>query len=129
LAKKSLEKKILKKKPAEAGNLNIRQLYDHFGSLFGEPPDMDINYNNLTIEDSVLNDILDRDVQLYFPKNNNKSPGPYMLLSEVFKSTYDSFSLFLNKLFNRIFQCGEYHQSWEEGRITPILNRVILMTR
>jgi hypothetical protein len=72
--------------------------------LFGEPPEMDINNNNLTIEDNVLNDILNRDISeeeiraAVFSKIN-KSPGPEMLIS---------FPPFLYKLYNRIFQCGDH---------------------
>ena len=40
--------------------------------------------------------------------------------SEIFKISFDLISPFLLKLYNRLFQNGEYPRSWGEGIIVPI---------
>ena len=45
-------------------------------------------------------------------QNNNKSCGTDGLPVELFKHSFESTSTLLLKLFNRIFETGEYPSSW-----------------
>ena len=58
--------------------------------------------------------------QAVFHQKNNKSPGLDDIKSEIFKISFDLISPFLLKLYNRLFQNGEYPRSWGEGIIVPI---------
>lgn len=58
--------------------------------------------------------------QAVFHQKNNKSPGLDDIKSEIFKISFDLISPFLLKLYNRLFQNGEYPRPWGEGIIVPI---------
>ena len=55
-----------------------------------------------------------------FHQKNNKSPGIDHLNAELFKISLDNIPPFLLKLYNRIFQNGDYPRSRGEGIIIPI---------
>ena len=56
-------------------------------------------------------------------QNNNKSPGEENLIAEIFKSGYDLLSPFLLKLYNKLFNSGQYPDSWANGIITPVYKK------
>ena len=53
-------------------------------------------------------------------QNNNKSPSPDQQIAEVFKSTFDIIWPLLGHIFNKIFETGQYPESWSNGIIIPI---------
>jgi hypothetical protein len=42
------------------------------------------------------------------------------LIAEIFKTSFELISLFLLKLYNKIFQHGYLPKNWTEGLIIPI---------
>ena len=56
-------------------------------------------------------------------QNNNKSTGEDNVIAEIFKSGNDSFSSFLLKLYNKLFNSSQYPDSWANGIITPVYKK------
>ena len=58
-----------------------------------------------------------------YSQNNNKTPGIDNIRSEIIKASYDVISPFLFKLYNHIFQTGDYPRSRGESIISPIFKK------
>ena len=122
-------KSKLKTKSPQSETLTAEDLLNHFKNVFGgdtrtqteaeqihtppspEPhahPELDVEFTIDELREAV------------FHQKNNKSPGLDGLNAELFKVSFDIISPFLLKLYNRLFQNGEYPQSLGEGIITPI---------
>lgn len=107
-----------------AENLNINDIYTHFENLYGS--DYQHADNNTFDRDTIGDDFLDKEIsydevrRVVFQQNNNKSSGVDSLPAEIFKYSFDKIGNFLTKLFNRLFENGEYPKSWGEGIIVPI---------
>ena len=113
---------ICKKKLKTAENLNVKDLYDHFKSLYST----DVVRETLNIDNSIIDDDLDREFTHHelrksvFSQNNNKSSGEDSLIAEIYKCSFDIISPFMLTLFNKIFQTGIYPNAWGSGTIIPI---------
>ena len=127
---KSIKSKFKAKSP-QSESLTAEDLLNHFKIVFAgdtgtpagpqqaqatqasEPrnnahPELDAEITEAELKEAV------------FHQKNNKSPGIDNLNAELFKISLDIISPFLLKLYNRIFQNGEYPRSWGEGIIIPI---------
>ena len=58
-----------------------------------------------------------------FSQNNNKSPGIDNIPSEIIKASYAFISPFLLSLYNKMYNNGEYPNSWGESIIYPIFKK------
>ena len=74
------------------------------------------------IEDFIFNtEITEDEIRLAMNKfRKGKKPGPDCLLPEFFIYGIDSIAHILVKLFNRLFQKGEYPESWCESLIVVL---------
>ena len=121
-------KKSYKKTNAEADKLDVKDLHDHFQSIFGEQyadhtnvePDLNQNVYNEELDSEFTDSELRMAV---FTQKNNKSPGIDNIPCEIIKAAYGFISPFLLKLYNRIYSTGEYPRSWGDGIITPIFKQ------
>ena len=82
------------------------------------------------VDENLIEDVdLDRDISeeelraAITSQNNNKSPGEDILIAEIFKSGYALFSPFLLKLYNKLFNSGQYPDFWANGIITPVYKK------
>ena len=127
---KSIKSKFKAKSP-QSESLTAEDLLNHFKIIFAgdtgtpagpqqaqatqasEPPNNAHPELDAEITEAELKEAV-------FHQKNNKSPGIDHLNAELFKISLDIISPFLLKLYNRIFQNGEYPRSWGEGIIIPI---------
>ena len=58
-----------------------------------------------------------------FSQKNNKSPGVDNITSEIIKASYDLICPFLHKLYNHIYETGDYPRSWGDSIISPIFKK------
>ena len=58
-----------------------------------------------------------------FSQKNNKSPGVDNITSEIIKASYDLICPFLLKLYNHIYETGDYPRSWGDSIISPIFKK------
>ena len=121
-------KKSYKKPNLSSTSLNAEQLHDHFKTLFGEQtepndstePDHDINTNDGILDNEFTTAELRTAV---FSQSNNKSPGIDNIPSEIIKASFTFISPFLLNLYNKMYNCGEYPNSWGESIIFPIFKK------
>ena len=141
---KTLRKKF-KTKSRESETLTADELMNHFKTVFGndneilkphppaptspqqappasqQPQSTSQPDPTPTIHPQLDTEITENELRdAVFHQKNGKSPGLDNLPSEIFKISYDIISPFLLKLYNRLFQNGEYPYSWGEGIICPI---------
>ncbi|MES9880358.1 MAG: reverse transcriptase family protein [Sedimenticola sp.] len=121
---KEIKKLYANKNTTPDDNIDVNDLYDHFKTLFGERGNT--NFQPQTAQTENLDADLDTDITepelrtAVFSQNNGKCPGIDNLNAELFKSSYDIISTFLLKLYNLIFNSGEFPSSWGDGMIVPI---------
>ena len=132
---KTLKGKYKSKTP-QSEILTADDLHEHFKTVLGgddtaplDPKQGQFNSHQSSLNPeypSIIHPELDAEItkkelrQAVFHQKNNKSPGLDDIKSEIFKISFDLISPFLLKLYNRLFQNGEYPRSWDEGIIVPI---------
>ena len=94
--------------PAPPQNPQQAQATQEPGTPNSAHPELDAEITEAELKEAV------------FHQKKNKSSGIDHLNAELFKISFDIISPFLLKLYNRIFQNGEYPRSWGEGIIIPI---------
>ena len=115
----------------KADTLTIEQLHDHFKAMFGETHDInpESDTTNFDLGNETTFEELDYAFtepelrRAVFSQKDNKSPGLDSISSEIIKTSSDFISSFLLRLYNRMFNTGEYPSSWGEGIITPIFKK------
>jgi len=116
-------KKQYQKPTQSSNNLTVSELHDHFQNLYGGQPDNQASEPEIPL---ILDQELDRpftelEVQkAVMSQNNGKSAGTDKLIAEVFKNSQTFISKYLLKLYNHIFESGQYPESWGAGIIVPI---------
>ena len=121
-------KKTYKKTNIKSNSLTVEQLNDHFKRMFGEQaepkqntePNVDINVTNEELDAQFTYSELHSAV---FSQNNNKTPGVDNITSEIIKASYDLICPFLLKLYNHMFETGDYPRSWGDSIISPIFKK------
>jgi hypothetical protein len=92
----------------------------------------DVNTDSSHIEDPVdddRNDFMNRPISkeellLAFRKlKNRKAAGPDGIISEILKNSSEKVVDFFLKLFNTLFDCGEFPQNWTESIILPLFKK------
>ena len=121
-------KKSYKKTDLSSTSLNAEQLHDHFKTLFDEQSEP--NANTEPNHDNYSNDnILDTEFttaelrNAVFSQKSNKSPGMDSIPSEIMKASFSFISPFLLNLYNKMYNNGEYPNSWGESIIYPIFKK------
>ena len=123
-------KSFNKKKQPKPSNLSLDDLFIHFKNMFGndnqETDENDINNQaeNVTQDEELDCNITEAELRsAVMSQNNNKSPGEDSLVAEIFKSNYDLLNPFLLKLYNKLFDSGQYPDSWANGIIAPVFKK------
>ena len=127
-------KKTYKKAVPSSNSSNIDQLHEHFQNMFGDGDPTELNQNkehqilpNLQLNG--FNEDFDTDFTLtelsraVYTLNNNKTPGMDSTPSEIIKASYGNISPFLLKLYNKMYNTGEYPRTWGESIIHPIFKK------
>ena len=130
LAKKDARKfwKSIKKSYKKTNSLTVEQLHDHFKRMFGDQTEMEEN-NEPNINMNITSEELDTHFtytelrSAVFSQKNNKSPGVDNITSEIIKASYDLVCPFLLKLYNHIYETGDYPRSWGDSIISPIFKK------
>ena len=113
-------------------NISADVWYDYYSHLFVSQniPSENVNDNTLSFisnnfDSSILNEqISDEEIIKSIKRSkNNKSPGPDGISVEMYKETLALILPFLNKLFNAIFDSGNFPESWCKSIITPIYKK------
>lgn len=125
-------KKTYKKAGPSSDSLNIDQLHEHFQNMFGDHTELNQNNEHQTepnLQSNAFNEDFDADFTLtelsraVYSQNNNKTPGMDSIPSEIIKASYDNISTFLLKLYNKMYNTGEYPRMWGESIIHPIFKK------
>ena len=121
-------KKSYKKTNTRSNSLTVEQLHDHFKRMFGDQTEMEEN-NEPNINMNITSEELDTHFtytelrSAVFSQKNNKSPGVDNITSEIIKASYDLICPFLLKLYNHIYETGDYPRSWGDSIISPIFKK------
>ena len=121
-------KNTYKKKNITQNSIAVDELHDHFKRMFGEQPEPNQN-TEPNVNMNIINAELDEQFtyselhSAIFSQNNNKTPGIDSITSEIIKASYDITCPFLLKLYNYMYETGQYPRSWGESIISPIFKK------
>ena len=96
--------------------------------MFGNQTDPEVNAEpnqniNITSEELDTQFTYSELHSAVFSQKNNKSPGVDNITSEIIKAAYDLICPFLLKLYNHIYETGDYPRSWGDSIISPIFKK------
>lgn len=117
-------KPYCKRKSRKGDNLNMKDMFNLFQSMFGE----DFPQDNIEIplNQNIFDHELDADISLeelksaVFHQKNNSSCGLDNVCSETVKSSFDIIGSLLLNIMNEIFHTRVYPEPWGRGIIAPI---------
>ena len=96
--------------------------------MFGEHTEPNAN-TELNLDMNSNDETLDNECTLtelctaVFSQNNIKTPGMDNIPCETIKASFTFISLILLKLYNYMYNTGEYPRSWGESIIYPIFKK------
>ena len=106
-------------------SLDVDNLYTHINQLYNIDAERKDHSNEDNNKDSDIQaEHLDNSITIHelkdaiFPQDNNKSPGMADIIAEIYKHSFENTSMFIFKLFNRLYENGD-PKLWGKGVIIP----------
>jgi hypothetical protein len=108
--------------------ISAEEWFDHFSNVFSSGANREAAAASDSTDPTgnLMHDTLDCDISIDEVQKaikalkNSKAPGPDGLISEFYKHSGPFVLNFFTKLFNRLFETGEFPEEWTESIIQPL---------
>ena len=115
-------------RPKVSDNITIQQWYTHFQNVFSGNDNQE-NFETYEVDDEINDHELNKKISIDEVKqaivrlNNGKACGTDGVFAEMLKEGGSNILDYLYKLFNTIFDSGQYPEEWFKAIVIPIFKK------